>query len=94
MARTPELLRRGIEAGLIGANENQGDPTLLWTIDDNGWIYEARITSPGNALYHAYPVLPGEAIARKVIARFRVRAYELNDQTLIGAFQRAQEKYR
>ena len=93
MVRVPELLRRGIEAGLVGANDAQGDPTLLWTVDDNGWIYEARITIPGQGLYHAYPVLPVEAIARKVIARFAAWAYDRQDAGLIAALRMAQERY-
>lgn len=70
MDRIPGLLLRGISAGLIGKGDAKGDPPLLWTVDDNGWIYEARITNPGQALYHAYPVLLNEAIARKVIERY------------------------
>jgi hypothetical protein len=34
------------------------------------WIYEARITNPGSALYHGYPVLPNEAIARRVLVHY------------------------
>ena len=41
-SRLPNLLRRGILAGLVGANDAKGDPTLVWTVDDNGWIYEAE----------------------------------------------------
>jgi hypothetical protein len=70
MARVPELLTRGIFAGLVGDNLNLGDPTLLWTVDDNGWIFECRLTIPGRALYHGYPVLNSEAIARDVMARY------------------------
>src|SRR5271169_324862 len=49
-------------ADLIGHNDAQGDPTLIWAVDDNGWIYEGRITIPGRTLYHGYPVLRTEAI--------------------------------
>ena len=68
--RIPDLLRRGIVAGLFGDLEAQGDPTMLWTVDDSGWIYELRLTNPGQALYHDYPMLPSNALGRQVIARF------------------------
>ncbi len=94
MSRVPELLRRGILAGLVGSTQdNSGDPTMVWTVDDNGWIYEARITHPGRAVYHGYPVLPTEAIARLVIARFTEHAYRLNDPKLKSIVQNAQKRY-
>ena len=67
--RIPQLLRRGIDAGLFGDLIRQGDPTMLWTLDDDGWIYELRQTIPGRAVYHGYPLLPTNALGRKVIAR-------------------------
>ena len=36
MSRIPKLVARGITARLVGTN--------LWTVDDTGWIYEARLT--------------------------------------------------
>jgi hypothetical protein len=92
MARVPTLLRRGIFAGLVGHNFAQGDPTLVWTIDDNGWIYEARVTIPGRALYHGYPVLQSEAIARPVIARYIEYVYD-RAMALVPSAQRLQERY-
>ncbi|ABC21039.1 hypothetical protein [Rhodospirillum rubrum] len=92
-ARIPDLLRRGILAGLIGSIDTHGDPTLLWTVDDTGWIYEGRITIPGRALYHAYPVLPREAIARAVIARYLPYAYEPQAKNLVPSAQFLQDRY-
>lgn len=93
MSRMPSLLRRGILAGLVGANSIQEDPTILWTIDDDGWIYESRITVPGRAEYHGYPVLRGEAIARPIIARFVQHAYDAVSDDLRKVAQRVQERY-
>jgi hypothetical protein len=64
------LLMRGIEAGLFGDLVSQGDPTMLWTIDDNGWIYEFRLTTPSQAEYHGYPMRTANAFSQKVIARY------------------------
>ena len=65
MASIPEMLRRGIQAGLIGA-----DGETIWTISDTGWIYECRLTNPAQAEYHGYPVRGSEAIGELVYRRF------------------------
>ena len=64
------LLSRGMRAGLIGAVETRGIPSILWTIADNGWIFEGRVSNPAQAVYHGYPVRPSEAIAELVYGRF------------------------
>jgi hypothetical protein len=66
----PPLLIRGIRAGLVGHIERQGVPTILWSVSDQGWIFEARITNVGLADYHGYPVRPSESIAEQVYRRF------------------------
>lgn len=63
MAGIPALLTRGIIAGLIGGR-------VLWTVADDGWIFEARLTNVGQQEYHGYPVRPTEAIAKPVYERF------------------------
>lgn len=63
-------LVRGIDAGRIGHVERAGVPTIVWTVSDHGWIFEARVTNAGQAEYHGYPVRPSGAIAAMVIARF------------------------
>jgi hypothetical protein len=93
VARVPSLLERGILAGLVGHNDKQGDPTLIWTVDDNGWIYEGRITVPTQALYHAYPLLPADAFAKNVIARYAAWVYDQNMPALIASLQNAMDRY-
>lgn len=78
------LLRRGIEAGLFSEQERQGVPAKLWTIDDNGWIYEFAITNVSTPLYHAYPVRRTDAMARKVIDRFELHALRLTNERAAG----------
>lgn len=69
--RIPTLLKRGVMLGLW-SDQNGGDaPSLLWTIDESGWIFELRITNAGQLQYHGYPVLPGDAFARHVLVRAR-----------------------
>ena len=70
IALVPAWLRDGISAGLIGANDIAGDPSVLWVVSQSGWIFEGRITHPGRAIYHGYAVLPNETIAIAVLERF------------------------
>jgi len=93
MTRANDLLKRGILAGLWGDKLAKGNPSLLWTIDDNGWIYEARITNPGYGGYHAYPVLKNEAIARKVLARYREHVENAPTEKLQTALTNALDRY-
>lgn len=93
MVRAPMLLQRGIDAGLFGKKNKKGDPGLLWSVDDNGWIYEAQITNPGHAVYHAYPVLPNEAIARKVLLRYTDYVILQNNPLLNASLFLARGRY-
>lgn len=95
MPRAPGLLRRGIEAGLFGKfkKPEDEDPGLLWSVDDNGWIYEAQITNPGYAVYHAYPVLPNEAIAQKVLMRYQDYVGGQNSALLTASLAAARRRY-
>jgi len=65
----PRLLRRGIQAGLIGES-----PRIIWTIGDDGWIFEGRITNAEQDEYHGYPVRPTEPIAEAVYRRYLIWA--------------------
>jgi hypothetical protein len=94
IARAPVLLNRGILAGLIGHIDKQGDPTVLWTVDDNGWIYEGRITVPTQALYHAYPLLPNDAFAKKVIERYSLWINQQDAPELHATLVNALDRYR
>lgn len=70
MRRALPIIRRGIAGGLWGDQSDLDCPTILWTIDDGGWIYELRLTNRNQAIYHGYPVRFNDAMARKVIFRF------------------------
>ena len=47
MAEIPMLIRRGIRAGLIGHTQR-----IIWTVADDGWIFEARETNRATAEFH------------------------------------------
>lgn len=93
MRRLPALMRRGVQAGLVSDQWRLGDPALIWSVDDDGWIYEARLTLATQALYHGYPMLPPDAMAPKVIARYAAWVYDTQRAELNISIHRAQERY-
>lgn len=99
-ARIPLLLRRGIGLGLWSERGDEDGPALLWTIDDNGWIFELRVTNAGLAQYHGYPVVPGDAFALHVLTRAREVAFAggdfqiQDDPNLASAVAAAEAFYR
>ena len=86
-------MARGVEAGLVSAQLRDDDPALIWTVDDNDWVYEARLTTAGQALYHGYPLLPRDAFARKIIARYLDWVYGQRNLTLANSARLAQDRY-
>lgn len=100
VARVPTLLRRGIQLGLCSDRKADNAPAMLWTIDDNGWIYELRVTNVDLFQYHGYPVLTNDAFAKQVLARARKVAFEAgrfqmqNDPNVGAAIAAAEAFYR
>jgi hypothetical protein len=98
--RIRALLVRGVMLGLWSDQSNADTPSLLWTVDESGWIFELRITNSEQALYHGYPVLPSDAFARHVLARARAVAYDERefpidkDPAARGAIAAAERLYR
>jgi hypothetical protein len=62
ISRIPRLLGRAQSASLVGS--------FMWTVDDNGWIYELAATNSAQNQYHGYPLRPSEAIAEQMFRRF------------------------
>lgn len=98
LGRIKILLTRGIYLGLW--SEDTSTPNMLWTIDDNGWIYELRITNVAQAQYHGYPLLKGDAFAQKVLSCARQVAFAStgfaipSDPNVHGAIAAAGDRYR
>jgi hypothetical protein len=63
MRRVPTLLERALRARLVGSH--------IWTVDDNGWIYELTVTNPTTNEHHGYPLRPFEAFAEIVYRHFQ-----------------------
>lgn len=100
LVRVPALLRRAIMAGLWADYDADHPPRMLWSVDDNGWIYELRITNAVQCEYHGYPVLASDAFARVVAEAFSMWVMSLTNDTLpidptaAAAAAAMQERYR
>ena len=88
IATIPRLLQRGVRAGLIGES-----PRLIWTVGDDGWIFEGRITNVEQDEYHGYPVRPNEPIAEAVYRRFHAWSMDDGDANDRAAAERCQALY-
>jgi hypothetical protein len=94
LGRIPALLHRGINAGLVGEIWERVAPRTVWSVSDEGRIFEGRITNPDGAEYHGYPVLRGEAIAELVYKRFAAWAQKHGNASDKNAAQRCKKLYR
>lgn len=86
MASIPSLLLRGIDAELVGER-------IVWTVADDGWIFEARLTNRDTNEYHGYPVRPSEAISELVFRRFSVWAKQFGSASDKMAMSNCAQRY-
>lgn len=98
-SRIPALLRRAVMLGLWSEQHVGEVPSLLWTVDESGWVFELRMTNVAQAQYHGYPLLSGDAFAKRVLARVAevCRAQEnpaAQDPDLRAAIVAAETFYR
>ena len=88
MREIPSLVQRGIRAGLIGATQR-----VIWTVADNGWIYEGRKTNADRSEFHGYPVRESEPIAELVYQRFVAWVDEHGDSSARHAAMSCRQRY-
>ena len=88
MREIPSLVQRGIRAGLIGATQR-----VIWTVADNGWIYEGRQTNADTSEFHGYPVRESEPIAELVYQRFVAWVDEHGDSSARHAAMSCRQRY-
>ncbi len=75
MRTIPKMIRRGIKAGLV---DKEG--RIIWTVADDGWMFELRQTNATLCEYHGYPLRQTEAIASQIFDRFAPWAQEHGTQ--------------
>lgn len=83
--RIPRLLGRARDAALVGS--------LIWTVDDNGWIYELQSTNSEQNEHHGYPLRPTDPFAEKIINRFATWAARHGTDQDIQAARACKARY-
>ena len=61
------LLREGVMRGLISVRTRGNFPQNIWAVSDDGRPLEAQQGSPGQGVYHGYPLLPHDELWDKVM---------------------------
>ena len=61
------LLQNGVKQGLVSIQTRGDFPQNIWAVSDDGRPLEAQQGSPGQGIYHGYPMLPHDELWDKVI---------------------------
>jgi hypothetical protein len=85
MKRIPVLLERALRVPLVGSH--------LWTVDDNGWIYELAVTNATTNEHHGYPLRHSDAIAEIVFRHFQRWAFQEGSEGDRAAASACQQRY-
>lgn len=56
LSEAQELLRRGIQAETVSTLAYDGFPKYIWSVSEDGEIYEAKTDSSTPGDYHGYPL--------------------------------------
>ena len=65
--KATQLLKRGASYGLVDEREDKGLPRIIWSVGDDGTVFEARLENADLGHYHGYP-LPGSDSFWSVVA--------------------------
>lgn len=65
-----DLLRAGIERGLISEQTPGGFPQNVWAVTDDGIPLEAQLENRELGTYHGYPIPAGDPFGREVLLQW------------------------
>lgn len=68
-----ELLRKGIEHGLVSDRCAGQWPKNVWSLMEDGTPLEAQLESAEQGTYHGYPMQTGDPFCEEVIEQWRIR---------------------
>ena len=68
-----QLLKRGLEKGLISDRFQQRWPKNIWSVTDDGIPLEAQIDSPETGSYHGYPMQKEDPFSDEVLREWGIR---------------------
>lgn len=66
-----ELLKMGIQRGLISVQERNGWPQNIWAVHDNDMPMEAILENAGTGTYHGYPLQHDDPFCDQVLERWK-----------------------
>lgn len=68
-----DLLKRGVEAGLISVQQRGEFPQNIWAVSSEGVALEAQLDNAEQGTYHGYPMGFGDPLAKRVVERWHER---------------------
>jgi hypothetical protein len=78
LAQAQELLRHGIEEGLVSSEWEDGRPKRVWSVDKQGRVFEAKHGRDGN--YHGFPLETTDAFAQFILDHINAAAAPVRAQ--------------
>jgi hypothetical protein len=66
-----ELLKKGVEAGLVSVQYRSDFPQNIWAVTTDGIALEAQLDNVDTGTYHGYPMGDGDPLARRVQERWQ-----------------------
>lgn len=72
-AEARRLLKAGAKIGLVDARPSDGFPYLIWSVRDDGVIFEAQLENAGRGEYHGYPMPLSDPLRYAIAAAWRNR---------------------
>ena len=70
-AEAEDLLRKGVLKGILSAFTDDELPKYIWSVDDSGAPFEAKI---GNGGYHGYPLENTDDMSKIVLREWKARS--------------------
>lgn len=72
LAEAAALLESGIRARMVSRLEN-GFPKYVWTVGDDGVVYESKNDPRSPGLYHGYPLEHEKAVRDYILSEWKRR---------------------
>jgi len=66
-----DLLKQGIQRGLIADQSRGGYPQYVWAVTESGQPMEAQLENEVQGLYHGYPMPITDPFREQVLERWR-----------------------
>jgi hypothetical protein len=65
-----DLLKNGIQKGLVSEQQRNGFPQNIWAVTDEGCPMEAQLENEQSGIYHGYPMPITDPFREEVLARW------------------------